>query len=117
VGWNARCNAIFSHKIAFQPDQQAEFFITGVSMRKRKSITDVVHPEILEAARTANQLSNEHAQALRNMGIKDKYWMGTRQDGEFVSVQAGGTISLETSTAMIELASIQHQFEKVNNGN
>ena len=73
---------------------------------KRKTITETVHPAILERAKVANQRYNEHLDVLRNQGVTRKVLKGSRKDGTTIDVGVPDGISLETSAMMVEAASI-----------
>ena len=73
---------------------------------KRKTITETVHPAILERAKVANQRYNEHLDTLRNQGVTRKVLKGSRKDGTPIDVSVPDGISLELSTLMVEGASI-----------
>ena len=67
---------------------------------KRKKLTETVHPNILERAKASNNRYNEHLDTLRVMGY-----------------YKGADVSMETSTLMVEAASILHELEGLKNGN
>ena len=84
---------------------------------KRKTITQTVHPAILDRAKVANQSYNEHLAALRQRGITRKVMTGSRKDGTQIDVGVPDGIPLDLSTLMVEVASIVHAVKGLKDGN
>ena len=84
---------------------------------KRKTITETVHPAILERAKVANQQYNEHLDTLRNQGVTRKVLTGSRKDGTQIDVGVPDGIPLDLSTLMVEVASIVHAVKGLKDGN
>ena len=79
-----------------------------VMRRKRKSITETVHPAILERATAANERYNKHLTALRERGYTIKV---RNRDGSVFDMPVGGDIPLDLSALMVEAASIIKTME------
>ena len=82
-------------------------------MKKRKSITEVVHPAILARAEAGHQNAAKINAALPT---RAKWWVGSRTDGKLIDVDMDNELSPELIALMVETASITAGLEKLKNG-
>lgn len=78
--------------------------------RRRKNITEVVSPEILEVAKQTNARYNKHL----SHGHTVKYMRGNRNDYELVDAKIGTSVPLELSVLMSELADVINEKRQIN---
>ena len=74
---------------------------------KRKPLSKTVHPDIAERAK---QSHDQREQEPKSFIAR---WLRGGRDGEIETVQTSNEISLETSTLMVEAASILAEFDRI----